>query len=67
MVCCANDTQYLGVVARGDIGQYRSRDWIEVTALCKKEHFEAYQGDGPILYVEDARPCEKPKEEVVSF
>ena len=68
MVCCANDTQFLGVVARGgEIGKFRNRDWIEVTATCKKEPFDAYQGDGPILYVEDAKPCEPPKEEVVSF
>ena len=67
MVCCANDTQYLGVVARGALGQYKNRDWIEITATCKREHFEAYQGDGPVLYVEDVKPCEKPKEEVVTF
>ena len=68
MVCCANDTQFLGVVARGDaLAQYKNRDWIDVTAVCKKEYFEAYQGDGPILYVEDVKPCEKPKEELVSF
>ena len=68
MVCCANDTQFLGVVARGDaLSQYKNRDWIDVTAVCKKEYFEAYQGDGPILYVEDVKPCEKPKEELVSF
>ena len=68
MVCCANDTQFLGVVARGgEIGKFKNRDWIEVTARFKKEYFEAYQGDGPILYVEDVKPCEKPNEEVVSF
>ena len=68
MVCCANDTQFLGVVARGDaLGQYKNRDWLDVTAVCKKEYFEAYQGDGPILYVEDVKPCEKPQEELVSF
>jgi len=68
MVCCANDTQFLGVVARGDaLSQYKNRDWLDVTAVCKKEYFEAYQGDGPILYVEDVKPCEKPQEELVSF
>ena len=68
MVCCANDTQFLGVVARGDaLAQYKNRDWIEFTATCKKEYFEAYQGDGPVLYVEDVKPCEKPQEELVSF
>ncbi len=68
MVCCAADTQFLGVVARGEaLARYKNRDWIELTATCKKEFFEAYQGDGPILYAEEVRPCEKPKEAVVSF
>ena len=68
MVCCANDTQFLGVVARGEaLGKYKNRDWIEFTATCKKEYFDAYQGDGPILYVEDVKTAAKPKEEVVSF
>ena len=68
MVCCANDTQFLGVVARGDaLQKYKNRDWIDLTVTCKKEYFEAYQGDGPVLYVEDVRPAEKPVEEVVGF
>ena len=68
MVCCANDTQFLAVVAKGDaLKPYKNRDWIDVTATCKKEYFEAYQGDGPVLYVEDVMACKAPKEEVVSF
>ena len=68
MVCCANDTQFLGVVAKGDaLKPYKNRDWIDVTATCKKEYFEAYQGDGPVLYVEDVLACKAPREEVVSF
>ena len=68
MVCCANDTQFLGVVAKGDVLQkYKNRDWIDLTATCRKEFFEAYQGDGPVLYVEDVKPAEKPQEEVVGF
>jgi len=68
MVCCANDTQFLGVVARGDaLAQYKNRDWLDLTVTCRKEYFDAYQGDGPILYVEDVKPAEKPKEEVVTF
>ena len=68
MVCCANDTQFLAVVAKGDaLRPYKNRDWIDVTATCKKEYFEAYQGDGPVLYIEDVTACGAPKEEVVSF
>ena len=68
MVCCANDTQFMGVVARGDaLRSYKNRDWIEVTATCRKEFFEAYQGEGPILYVESVNACARPAEEIVSF
>ena len=68
MVCCANDTQFLGVVAKGGaLRPYKNRDWIDITATCKKEYFEAYQGDGPVLYVESVLACKAPKEEVVSF
>ncbi len=68
MVCCANDTQFLGVVARGDaLASYQNRDWIEFTATCKKEFFEAYQGDGPVLYIESVKPAQKPAQEVVTF
>jgi len=68
MVCCANDTQFLGVVAKGAALQnYKNRDWIEVTATCKKEFFEAYQGEGPVLYIEQVDGCAAPKEEVVTF
>ena len=68
MVCCANDTQFLAVVAKGDaLKPYKNRDWIDVTATCKKEYFDAYQGDGPVLYVENVMACKAPKEEVVSF
>ena len=68
MVCCANDTQFLGVVAKGDaLARYKNRDWLELTAVCKKEYFAAYQGDGPVLYVEDVQSCAPPKEEVVGF
>ena len=68
MVCCANDTQFLGVVAKGSaLKPYRNRDWIEFTAQFKKEYFPAYQGDGPVLYVTDVHACAAPAEEVVTF
>ena len=40
---------------------------LEITATVKKEANDAYQGEGPVLYVTAIAPCEKPKEEVVSF
>ena len=68
MVCCANDVQFLGLIAKGaDLDQYRDRDWVEVTAKMAVEKEAAYKGKGPVMHVLSIAPCEKPAEEVVSF
>ena len=40
---------------------------VEVTATVRKEYIEAYQGEGPVLYVDKITTCAKPAQEVVSF
>ena len=68
MVCCENDVQFLGLIAKGrDLNQYQNRDWIEVTARMAVENHEAYQGKGPVMHVISIGPCEKPAQEVVTF
>ena len=68
MVCCANDVQFLGFIAKGmNLNQYRDRDWIEVTGRMAVEKHEAYKGKGPVMHVISIAPCEKPAEEVVTF
>ena len=68
MVCCENDMQFLALVAKGEgLERFKDRQWVEITATVKKEPNDAYQGEGPVLYVTAIAPCEKPKEEVVSF
>ena len=68
MVCCENDVQFLGLIAKGrDLNQYQNRDWIEVTARMAVENHEAYQGKGPVMHVISISPCEKPAQEVVTF
>ena len=68
MICCANDIQFFGIVARGvNLNQYRDRDWLEVTARMAVEHHPAYKGKGPVMHVISNAPCEKAAEEVVSF
>ena len=68
MVCCENDVQFLGLIAKGrDLNQYQNRDWIEVTARMAVETHEAYQGKGPVMHVISIGPCEKPAQEVVTF
>ena len=68
MVCCENDMQFLALVAKGEgLERFKNRQWVEITATVKKEANDAYQGEGPVLYVTAIAHCEKPKEEVVSF
>ena len=68
MVCCANDVQFFGIVAKGvNLNQYRDKDWIEVNARMAVEKNPAYQGKGPVMHVISQSPCEKPAEEVVTF
>ena len=68
MVCCENDVQFLGLIAKGDgLDQYENRDWIEVTARMAVEKHKAYKGKGPVMNVLSIAPCEKPAQEVVTF
>lgn len=68
MVCCENDIQFLGLIAKGmNLKQYDNRDWVEVTARMAVENHDAYQGKGPVMHVLSIGPCEKPAQEVVNF
>ena len=68
MVCCEDDMQFLALVCKGEgLEKFKDRAWVEITATVKKEEDRAYEGVGPVLYVTEIHPCEKPKEEVVSF
>ena len=58
MVCCANDIQFLGLIARGDgLDQFQNRDWMEVTAKMAVEKHKAYKGKGPVMHVISLSPC----------
>ena len=68
MVCCENDIQFMGLLAKGDmLDDFENRDWMEVTAKMSIEENEAYQGEGPVMNVLVATPCEKAAQEVVTF
>ena len=65
---CENDIQFVGIVAKGDsLKAYKNRDWVDITATVKKEHLDAYEGEGPVLYVEKITTTSKPEQEVVTF
>ena len=68
MVCCDNDVQFLGLVAKGvDLNKYKNRDWVEVEARMALENHSAYKGKGPVMHIISIKPCEKPANEVVTF
>ena len=68
MVCCAQDTTFLGMICLGpDVDKVKTKDWVTVTATVKKEHVKLYKGDGPVLYTQSVTPAQPPKEELVSF
>ena len=68
MVRCNNDMQFLALVCKGqELEKFKNRQWVEIQATVKKEKCQAYDGEGPVLYVTDVKPCQKPDPENVSF
>jgi len=68
MVCCEDDITFLGMIARGEgLDKFKNHDWIEVTARMDVEEHPAYEGIGPVMHILSVAPCEKLKNEVVTF
>lgn len=68
MVCCAEDVQFMGLIAEGGgLSQYRNHDWIDVTARMSVEEREPYHGEGPVMNVISVSPAEPADPDIVSF
>jgi uncharacterized repeat protein (TIGR03943 family) len=68
MVCCENDRAFLGLICKGQqASQFKSRDWVIVTAQVREEHVDLYEGDGPMLYIQSMEPCAAPAVTDISF
>ena len=68
MVCCAEDMSVLAVACIGyDVSGIPERTRVEIRAEARVEHWDPYEGDGPVLHVQSVTPCEKPEEEVVQM
>lgn len=68
MVCCAEDVQFLGLIAEGKgLDAYANHDWVDVTARVGVEEREPYQGKGPVLNVLSISPAQPADPDVVSF
>ena len=68
MVCCAEDMTFLALACIGyDVSSIPERAWVEITAQVAVEHWDPYEGDGPVLHVTSVKACQKPAEEVVQM
>jgi len=68
MTCCADDIAFLGFVSKWkDAKQYKSGDWVTVTAVVKHEYWADYNGVGPVLYATEVTSAKAPKEEVLNL
>ena len=68
MVCCAEDMSFLAVACTGyDVSKIPERAWVQVTAEARVEHWDPYEGEGPVLHVTSIKACQKPAEEVVQM
>jgi len=68
MVCCAEDMSFLALACTGyDVSGIPERAWVEVTGQVRVEHWDPYEGDGPVIHVTSVKACRKPEEEVVQM
>ena len=68
MVCCAEDVQFVGYIAKGDpllSKPFKNRDWIWVTARIGYERRKEYDGAGPVYTAIKVEPASAPEEAMV--
>lgn len=68
MTCCADDMAFLGFACQYDrASSLKQKGWVLVTAEVKKEFFEDYNGEGPVLHAVSVEPAKAPENQVISF
>lgn len=68
MTCCAEDMAFIGYACHYDqADSLKEGQWIELTATVKKEYFEDYNGEGPVLYAKEVKPTTKPEDDIIGF
>ncbi|MGM9538721.1 MAG: TIGR03943 family putative permease subunit [Candidatus Onthomonas sp.] len=69
MVCCAQDTTFLGVLCNGpELNKVNNKDWVEVTGKIRIKKMAIYQGEeGPVLYTLEVKPTQAPEDPLVYF
>lgn len=68
MTCCADDLAFLGFACKYDgTSSLAPKEWVKVTAQVRKEYWEDYKGEGPVLYASKVERVKAPKKEVIDF
>jgi hypothetical protein len=68
MTCCADDIAFHGLVCKfPENVDFKTRDWLTVTAAFKIENHKLYNRLGPVLYVKTWQEGEKPDPEIATF
>ena len=68
MTCCADDMAFLGYICKYEGAEaLKNQQWVKVSVEVKTEYWADYKGEGPVLYAKSVVPCDKPKNEIISF
>ena len=69
MTCCVEDIRYVGFLCKWrNASTLANKGWYTVTADVKAVRDAMFGGEiGPMFYVKEAKPAEKPEEETVYF
>ena len=68
MTCCADDIAFHGLVCKfPENVDFKTRDWLTVTATFKIENHKLYNRLGPVLYVKTWQEGQRPDPEIATF
>ena len=68
MTCCADDIAFHGLVCKfPENVDFKTRDWLTVTATFKIENHKLYNRLGPVLYIQSWEEGHKPDPEIATF
>lgn len=68
MVCCAQDTAFLGMLCYGpEQKKLRNKDWVEVTAKVRIKNLKVLGGEGPVLYTTGVTLAQPSQDTMVYF
>ena len=56
MTCCVEDIQFAGLMCiYANADDFKTGDWVEITAKVRVEYEEAYGEKGPVLYAKSVK------------